>query len=52
VHVYDYVDHYVPMLSRMYERRLNGYSTIGYVIEAKTLPPDSPAPLSGRVGDA
>ncbi|MGC9293379.1 MAG: TOTE conflict system archaeo-eukaryotic primase domain-containing protein [Acidobacteriaceae bacterium] len=34
VQVYDYVDNYVPMLSRMYERRLKGYAAIGYVIEA------------------
>jgi superfamily II DNA or RNA helicase len=33
VQVYDYVDSYVPMLARMYERRLKGYSNIGYVIE-------------------
>lgn len=33
VRVYDYVDSYVPMLARMYERRLTGYSAIGYVIE-------------------
>ena len=33
VQVYDYVDNYVPMLARMYERRLRGYSNIGYVIE-------------------
>lgn len=52
VQVYDYVDHYVPMLARMYERRLKSYSTIGYVIEAETLLPDSPTPLSGRVGSA
>ena len=50
VRVYDYVDHYVPMLARMYERRLKGYGTIGYVIEAGGFPPNSPAPLSGRVG--
>ena len=50
VQVYDYVDHGVPMLAKMYERRLKGYSAIGYAIEAETLPPDSPAPLSGRVG--
>jgi superfamily II DNA or RNA helicase len=52
VQVYDYVDHYVPMLARMYERRLKGYSAIGYVIEAEAFPPDSPGPLSGRVGSA
>jgi len=50
VQVYDYVDNYVLMLARMYERRLKGYSTIGYVVEQETSPPDSPAPFSGRVG--
>lgn len=52
VQVYDYVDNYVLMLARMYERRLKGYAAIGYVIEAETLPRDSAAPLSGRVGSA
>lgn len=33
VQVYDYVDSYVPMLARMYERRLKGYSAIGYTVE-------------------
>jgi superfamily II DNA or RNA helicase len=33
VQVYDYVDNLVPMLARMYDRRLKGYSAIGYVIE-------------------
>ena len=33
VRVYDYVDSSVPMLSRMYERRLKGYAAIGYLIE-------------------
>jgi superfamily II DNA or RNA helicase len=42
VQVYDYVDSYVPMLARMYERRLKGYSAIGYVIAQETLPLDSP----------
>ncbi|MCL4394915.1 MAG: DEAD/DEAH box helicase, partial [Chloroflexi bacterium] len=31
VQVYDYVDNYVPMLARMYGRRLRGYGAIGYV---------------------
>ena len=31
--VYDYVDHWVPMLERMYERRLKGYGAIGYTID-------------------
>jgi superfamily II DNA or RNA helicase len=37
VQVYDYVDNAVPMLARMYERRLKGYSAIGYTIERSTL---------------
>jgi superfamily II DNA or RNA helicase len=32
VQVYDYVDDRVPMLARMYERRLKGYNAIGYTI--------------------
>jgi len=36
VQVYDYVDSSVPMLARMYERRLRGYSAIGYAIEQDT----------------
>ena len=33
VQVYDYVDDLVPLLARMYERRLKGYSAIGYTID-------------------
>ena len=33
VQVYDYVDDWVPMLGRMYERRLKGYGAIGYMID-------------------
>ncbi|MBI3694474.1 MAG: helicase [Acidobacteria bacterium] len=33
VRVYDYVDTQVPMLARMYERRLRGYQAIGYTVE-------------------
>jgi superfamily II DNA or RNA helicase len=33
VQVYDYVDANVRMLTRMYERRLNGYEIMGYRIE-------------------
>src|SRR5438552_5970702 len=32
VEVYDYVDVDVPVLMRMYERRLKGYAAIGYTI--------------------
>ena len=31
--VYDYVDDWVPMLERMYERRLKGYGAIGYMVD-------------------
>jgi superfamily II DNA or RNA helicase len=33
VRVYDYVDWRVPMLMRMYEKRVRGYKAIGYSIE-------------------
>jgi superfamily II DNA or RNA helicase len=36
VQVYDYIDNGVPMLARMYERRLRGYSAIGYAIDQAT----------------
>jgi superfamily II DNA or RNA helicase len=36
VWVYDYVDSNVPMLARMYMRRLKGYSLIGYTIRGAT----------------
>lgn len=35
VRVYDYVDMHVPVLYRMYEKRLRGYAAIGYSIETK-----------------
>jgi superfamily II DNA or RNA helicase len=41
VRVYDYVDNYVLMLARMYERRLKGYAAIGYAIEQETTPPSA-----------
>lgn len=33
VQVYDYVDNQVPMLVRMYKKRLKGYESIGYLIQ-------------------
>jgi superfamily II DNA or RNA helicase len=33
VQVYDYVDPSVPMLARMYVRRLRGYAAMGYLAE-------------------
>jgi superfamily II DNA or RNA helicase len=38
VQVYDYVDDLVPMLARMYDRRLRSYKAIGYVIEESKAP--------------
>jgi superfamily II DNA or RNA helicase len=37
VQVCDYVDDRVPMLERMYERRLKGYGAIGYTIDDEGL---------------
>lgn len=34
--VYDYVDQQVPMLKRMFERRLRGYRAIGYSLKELT----------------
>jgi superfamily II DNA or RNA helicase len=35
VRIYDYVDKKIPMLVRMYERRLRGYKAIGYSIQSE-----------------
>ena len=35
VRVFDYVDAQVPMLARMYEKRLKGYRAIGYELESE-----------------
>jgi hypothetical protein len=37
VRIYDYVDRDVPMLARMFERRLRGYRAIGYNTEEVSL---------------
>jgi len=37
VRVFDYVDRSVPMLRRMFERRLRGYRAIGYVVNASAM---------------
>jgi superfamily II DNA or RNA helicase len=34
VRIYDYVDQDVPVLARMFERRLKGYETLGYTLPA------------------
>ena len=36
VQVYDYVDVHVPMLERMYQKRLKGYASIGYKVKGTT----------------
>jgi superfamily II DNA or RNA helicase len=36
VSVYDYVDYRVPMLMRMYEKRVRGYKAIGYTFEGQS----------------
>jgi superfamily II DNA or RNA helicase len=43
VRIYDYVDSEVPMLARMFERRLRGYRAIGY--ESRTDSLDLPSPV-------
>lgn len=32
VHIYDYVDVHVPVLARMYKKRLKGYKALGYSV--------------------
>ena len=32
VEVYDYVDSSIPMLARMFEKRLRGYKALGYSV--------------------
>jgi len=39
VRIYDYVDPAVPMLARMFEKRLRGYRAIGYASEETPLMP-------------
>jgi superfamily II DNA or RNA helicase len=38
VRVFDYVDAQVPMLARMYEKRLRGYRALGYELESDRPP--------------
>ncbi len=43
VRIYDYVDVNVPMLTRMYNKRLKGYNAIGYSVrDVREVIPDSP----------
>ena len=45
VRVFDYVNARVPMLARMYEKRLRGYRALGYELEA-----DRPLPAEACAG--
>jgi len=39
--IYDYVDVRVPMLERMYNKRLSGYASIGYKVKGENIPAES-----------
>ena len=45
VRVYDYVDSCVPVLNRMYEKRLKAYKAIGYTVAALSCEQDAQADL-------
>ena len=40
--VYDYVDIHVPMLEKMYQKRVKGYAAVGYKAKIKTNEPITP----------
>lgn len=42
VQVYDYVDIHVPMLEKMYQKRVKGYAAVGYKTKIKTNEPITP----------
>ena len=42
VQVYDYVDIHVPMLEKMYQKRVKGYAAVGYKAKIKTIEPITP----------
>ena len=41
VRIYDYIDIHVPMLEKMYHKRLAGYAAIGYKARAESVPDGS-----------
>jgi superfamily II DNA or RNA helicase len=41
VRIYDYIDIHVPMLEKMYHKRLAGYAVIGYRARAESVPGES-----------
>jgi superfamily II DNA or RNA helicase len=48
VRIYDYVDREVPMLARMFEKRLRGYRAMGYEHSAQAVEPNG-VPVDGYV---
>jgi len=34
VQIYDYIDHHVPILVKMHQKRLKGYKSMGYEVAA------------------
>ena len=51
VRIYDYVDRAVPMLMRMFEKRLRGYRAIGYTSGVTAPVPNETAPQNGDSRD-
>jgi superfamily II DNA or RNA helicase len=45
VRVYDYVDASVPVLNRMYEKRIKGYEAVGYTVARPSDEPEAQADL-------
>ncbi|ANB61015.1 TOTE conflict system archaeo-eukaryotic primase domain-containing protein [Anoxybacteroides amylolyticum] len=37
VRVYDYVDHKIPIMKKMFEKRLAGYRAMGYIIDGENI---------------
>ncbi|MFI5294064.1 MAG: TOTE conflict system archaeo-eukaryotic primase domain-containing protein [Thermodesulfovibrionales bacterium] len=46
VRVYDYVDVHIPMLMRMYQKRLNGYKAIGYSVQPNNAETGDSVPIT------
>lgn len=42
VQIYDYVDIHIPVLERMYQKRVKGYAAIGYKIKIDSAPQTEP----------
>lgn len=48
VRIYDYTDIHIPMLERMYHKRLKGYSELGYQVKASEQDPDGSKIYDGK----